>query len=526
MFRFRWQKQNEKSQSISKLPENIKKKCLSPDLLTNKQTLQDVFKNCADFNSHPVYIKNNIKIMFFYLDGFTDKKILKNTILKPLLFDGLPDGLNKISSIGQIIEQQLLPSTPSQKVSKVDKLVDHILKGDLIVLVDGESQALVTSLEGMEHRSIEEPEAEVSIRGPRDGFNESIETNISLVRRRIRSPDLKLEPLTLGKVTQTSVIIAYIEGIAKDTLIKEVQKRVKQIQLDGILEAEYIEEFIQDAPYSPFPQIQNTERPDTVSAGLLEGKVVILVDNTPFALITPMTFWDGFQAAEDSYERFIYITFIRSIRFTMFLTAMFLPAVYVALATFHPKLIPTDLLISIGAARENVPFPIIIEGFFMELLFEGLREAGVRLPKAVGSAVSIVGALVIGEAAVQAGIVSAPLVIVVAATGIASFVAPRYNTGIALRLVRLPMIIFAGFLGLYGVAIGFIVLIIHLVNLRSFDVPYFTPVAPLISKDLKDVLVQSPKWTNWFGPYFTFGHNKLRIKPGQKPGQQESERNL
>ncbi len=237
-----------------------------------------------------------------------------------------------------------------------------------------------------------------------------------------------------------------------------------------------------------------------------------------------MTFWNGFQAVEDYYERFIYTSFIRIIRFILFNAAMYLPSLYVALTTYHPKLMPTTLLISVAAAREGVPFPAIIEALIMEVVFEGLREAGIRLPKAVGSAVSIVGALVIGQAAVQAGIVSAPMVIVVATTGIASFAVPRYNLGTALRLVRFPMLLLAGVFGLYGIVIGFIALIIHLVNLRSFGVPYFTPIAPQIPTDIKDVLVRSPRWTNRFGPIFTFGRNKQRIPPGQVPGPQKGGR--
>ncbi len=330
--------------------------------------------------------------------------------------------------------------------------------------------------------------------------------------------------MSIGELSQTDVAIAYIEGLATEALLDEVRTRLSRIQIDGILESAYIEEFIEDAPYSPFPQIQNTERPDIVIANLLEGKVAILVDNTPFALIVPMTFWNGLQAVEDYYERFIYTSFIRFIRYILFNITMYLPSIYVALITYHPKLIPTTLLISIAAARDSVPFPTIIEALLMELVFEGLREAGIRLPKAVGSAVSIVGALVVGQAAVQAGIVSSPMVIIVATTGIASFSIPRYNLGTALRLVRFPMLILAGMFGLYGIVIGFIVLTIHLVNLRSFGVPYFNPVAPQIPEDLKDVLLRSPRWSNRYGPIFTSGWKKQRTPPGQKPTSQKGGR--
>ena len=467
---------------------------LSADLLTNEQTLKDLFINCSDFITRPIYINGEPKIILFYIEGLTDTKTVDFIVLKPMLFEGLPDGLNKIGNIGEIVKQQLFAHTPVKTISELKTLVDSLLKGELCVLVEGEANALVADMKAPEKRSIEEPSTEVVIRGPKDGFTETLRTNTTLLRKRIRSTRLKMEALTIGELSQTDVVIAYIEGTASETLLQEVRKRLKQIKIDGILESGYIEELIEDAPLTPFPQIQNTERPDIVTSNLLEGKVAILVDNTPFVLIVPMTFWSGLQAVEDYYERFIYTSFIRFVRYILFNIAIYLPSLYVALTTYHPKLLPTPLLISVAAARESTPFPAIIEALIMEFVFEGLREAGIRLPKAIGSAVSIVGALVIGQAAVQAGIVSAPMVIVVATTGIASFSVPRYNLGTAIRLIRFPMLILAGIFGLYGVAIGFIALTIHLVNLHSFGVPYFTPVAPQIPTDLKDVVMRAPRF--------------------------------
>jgi hypothetical protein len=524
MLKFGKRRVNQKLNKKTVLPSHVQTKNLSSDLSLNEQTLKDLFQNCSDFMIRPVQINGEPKILLFYLEGLTDTKTLDLVLLKPLMFQGLPSGLNEVGTLGRIIEQQLLAATPVRTISELGKLVDEILKGNLGILVEGEAKALIADMQGSEQRSVEEPATEVTIRGPRDGFTESLKTNTTLLRKRIRSTRLKLESMSIGELSQTNIAIVYIEGLATETLLNEVRTRLSRIQIDAILESEYIEEFIEDAPYSPFPQIQNTERPDIVIANLLEGKVSILVDNTPFALIVPMTFWNGLQAVEDYYERFIYTSFIRFIRYILFNITIYLPSIYVALTTYHPKLIPTTLLISIAAARDSVPFPAIIEALLMELVFEGLREAGIRLPKPVGSAVSIVGALVIGQAAVQAGIVSAPMVIVVATTGIASFTIPRYNLGTALRLVRFPMLILAGMLGLYGIVIGFIVLTIHLVNLRSFGVPYFTPVAPQIPGDLKDVLLRSPRWSNRYGPFFTLSWKKQRTPPGQKPTSQKGGR--
>lgn len=391
-----------------------------------------------------------------------------------------------------------------EESSSLKEINDKLSAGYIAIFLDGEKYAILINFVLVEERAIEEPTSEMAIRGPKDGFNESLQTNLNLIRQRIRSNHLKFIEYTIGDLTKTSVVVAYIDGIAEQSLVEEVIDRLNKMEVEQLISSELIEELIDDEPYTPFPLIQNTERPDSAIGSLFEGRVVILVDHTPFVLIAPMTFWNGFEATGDVYERFIYVTFIRLLRFLLLLVAVFLPSLYVALTTFHPKLIPTELLISIAATRENVPFPAIIEALTMELVFEALREAGLRLPKAIGQAVSIVGAIVIGQAAVEAGIVSAAMVIVVASTGIASFAIPKYNTEIALRLIRFPMLILAGVLGLFGVVVGFLVLIIHLVNLRSFGVAYFKPMAPQIPTDLKDILIKTPKRKNKSRTLFRF----------------------
>ena len=490
---------------------------LVQDLATNEEVIKGIFQNCSDVIYRHIQANQQAKILLVYIDGMVDTKALEATMLKPLFFEGLPKGLSEVNTIGQMVEQELVAITSVKKVTKVSELVDGVLQANIAILIDDENTALLADLKLLEKRSVEEPQTEVTIRGPRDGFTESLRTNTTLIRRRIKSSKLKVESFTIGELSKTDVAVAYIEGVAPESLLQEVRARLGRIKVDGALGSEIIEEFIEDVPYSPFPQIQNTERPDVLAANLLEGRVGIFVDQTPFNLIIPMTFWSGLQAVEDYYERFIYTTFIRVIRSILFMISLFLPSIYVALTTFHPKLIPTTLLISVAAAREGVPFPAFIEALMMEFVFEGLREAGIRLPKAVGSAVSIVGALVIGQAAVQAGIVSAPMVIVVATTGIASFAIPRYNLGIAIRMLRFMMLLLAGVLGLYGIVIGFIALTIHLVNLRSFGVPYFTPLAPQIPKDMKDFILRAPRWALQHRPAFIAGKRKKRMSTGQKP---------
>ncbi len=505
---------------------NIKNDVLSTDISINLQVLMKEFQNCSDVIFRFIPSSSQIKMAIIYIDGLIDTKTLDQVVLKPTMFEGLPDGLGEVRSSRQILEQQLIAVAQVNTVSTVHDVIDGILKSNITILIDGDTKALIGDLKGFEKRSVEEPSAEISIRGPRDGFTETLRVNTSLVRRRIKSSRLKMESISLGELTQTDIVIAYIEGIAPDSVLEEVRNRVNRIQIDGILDSGYIEDFIEDAPYSPFPQIQNTERPDVVCANLLEGKVAIFVDTTPFTLIVPMTFWAGLQAAEDYYERFLYTTAVRWLRMILLNMSLLLPSLYVAVTTYNHQLIPTNLLISIAAAREGVPFPTMVETLIMEGMFEGLREAGVRLPKPIGSAVSIVGALVIGQAAVQAGIISAPTVIIVATTGISSFAIPRYNLGTAYRLLRFPILILAGFFGLLGIAIGATCILIHLVNLRSFGIPYLTPTAPQIPGNLKDILIRGPRWSMTHRPPLQSGSDKKRIPEGQQPKpKQKSDKN-
>jgi hypothetical protein len=284
-----------------------------------------------------------------------------------------------------------------------------------------------------------------------------------------------------------------------------------------VLESAYIEELLEDQPFSIFPQIMNTERPDVAAANLLEGRVVIMVDGTPFVLIAPTTFYSLIQSPEDYYQRYAFSTAIRWLRYAALVISLLLPSLYVAVLTFHQEMVPTSLFFSIAKSREEIPFPVVVEALIMEITFEALREAGVRLPKQIGSAVSIVGALVIGQAAVSAGIVSAPMVMVVSITGIASFMIPRYSAGIALRLLRLPIILLAGTLGLLGIMLGVISTVVHLCTIRSFGVPYLSPLGPMKGQDMKDVLIRAPWWMLNTRPHLTGNGNEYRQASEQKP---------
>ncbi|HWO96476.1 MAG TPA: spore germination protein [Bacillus sp. (in: firmicutes)] len=478
----------------------------------NIETFRAIYNQCSDviFRSFLIFGKTRASII--YIEGLSDIEGIEEYVLSPLM----KDTANESQPLHEFLENKM-PVSKVKRVCTLADCIESISSGNPILLYEGESNGFSLGLAKWEKRAIEEPTAEVGIRGPREGFSESLEVSTSQLRRIIKSPALKIQSMKIGSYTQTTVALVYIEGIADKTLIEEITNRLKRIEIDGILESEYIEEMIEDNPYSPFPQILSTERPDITCANLLEGRAVILVEGTPFSLIAPISFFSLIQSHEDYYQRFMVSTFIRWLRYGFLGISLLLPSLYVAVQTFHQEMVPSALLLSMAASREAVPFPAVIEALIMEISFEALREAGVRLPKQIGAAVSIVGALVIGQAAVQAGLVSAPMVIVVAITGIASFMIPRYITGIAIRMLRFPMMLLAGTLGLLGIVMGIIAIAIHLCSLRSFGVPYLTPLAPLKVRELKDVLWRSPLWMMDTRPHLTGEFNTYRESSKQAP---------
>ncbi|WP_445487802.1 spore germination protein [Niallia sp. 03133] len=494
-------------------PDEVKENdVLSANLDINLKNLQSIFDTSFDIVFHKFVMTNDIKATLIYIDGAVNTQVLEEHVLTPLLSRKEPMQQSIADSI-----QEKLHIAKKQEIKTIQACVENILIGNCVLLIDTVEKAYALGLMKWEHRPIEEPAGENVVRGPREGFIESLPINLSLIRRKIKTPLLKTESMTIGKYTNTNIAITYIKGLAEEGLLEEVRNRLNQIDLDSVLESGYIEELIEDNPYSPFPQIINTERPDVVASHLLEGRVAVLVDGTPFVLIVPVSFFSLLQSSEDYYQRFLISTAIRILRFIFMFISLLFPSLYIAVVTYHQEMIPTNLLISIAAARESVPFPAFIEALIMEIAFEALREAGVRLPKQIGSAVSIVGALVIGQAAVQAGLVSAPMVIVVATTGIASFMVPYTSQGTALRMLRFPMMFLASTLGLLGIMLGIISIIIHLCSLRSFGVPYLSPIAPLKGKELKDSIIRAPWWKMNTRPHLTGNYNKYRQAGGQKP---------
>jgi len=489
---------------------------LSKTLESNIQYFSSLYKESSDVIFR-TFIVDKKDAAIIYIEGLSDTQQLEQQVLETLLDTSELDETDFLLSI-----KNRLPISNINRVTTISACIDAISTGNPVLLFDGFEEAFSLGLVKFEKRTIEEPQAETSIRGPREGFTESLGINTSLLRRIIKDPALKMKTVHIGKYTKTKVVISFIEGIVDKALIEEIENRLNRINIDGVLESGYIEQFIEDNPYSPFPQVLYTERPDVVCGNLLEGRAVLLIEGTPFSLVAPVSFFSLFQSPEDYYERFWIGAIIRSLRFLFLVIALFLPSIYVSIVTFHQEMIPSALLLSIASAREGIPFPGIVEAIMMEITFEAIREAGVRLPRQVGSAVSIVGALVIGQAAVQAGIVSAPMIIVVSITGIASFMVPRYSIGLAIRLLRFPIIILAGFVGLIGVMLALILLVIHLSTLRSFGLPYLSPIATLQKHPLKDTLIRSPLWKMNRRPQLTGEINAVRqgtnIKPGPNNG--------
>jgi spore germination protein KA len=471
------------------------------DSATLKVRLQFITERLGESSDIIVreFMSSNNKVHFaiLYIDGLTDKKLIHDHIIRPIQSDNVvsiyADRLTTQNAM-QLIKEHISSTSELTQVANLTQALKMVLSGDTAMMIDGIEPILVFGTREWKMRAVAEPETESAVRGPREGFTETLRVNTSLLRRRIRSENLRLETMKAGRRTGTDIVLAYIHDIANPGTLEEVRQRIAAIDTDSILESGYIEEFIEDVPFSIFPQIEHTERVDKAAAAILDGRILIMVDNTPHQLIVPTSFFQFMQASEDYYERPHIAFALRLLRLLVLNVALILPALYVAIVTFHQEMLPTPLLLSIAAAREGIPFPAVAEALLMESMFEVLREAGVRLPKTVGQAVSIVGGLVIGDAAIRAGLVSPAMVIVVATTAISTFAIPAFNASITLRILRFPLIILGAVMGLYGVIFGLLVILIHLSGLQSFGVPYLSPLVHGTADDMLKVLVRPPWW--------------------------------
>ncbi len=449
------------------------------------------------------------RAFILYFDGLVIKDVIWEAILQPLMILSDFDEAARRKGLLEFIGQRLLPSAKYDRGTDYETVIDHVLTGETALFVEGDPSALLLETKGWEHRGVERAQSEMVVRGPLQGFTESLRTNTALVRRSLKSPDLVVEGLKIGRLSRSDVALMYIKGFTNDKLVGEVRRRIKVIDVDFAPESGILEQYIEDFPYTFFPQVTATERPDRVAAFLSEGNVAILVDDNPWAIVAPMTFTTFFHSPEDYYLRWPYANFLRAIRFMAILITLFLPAAYIAVTTFHQEMIPTDLMMAIAASRQGVPFPVFLEVILMEIAFELIREAGVRIPSVIGPTIGIVGAIVLGQAAVAANIVSPILVIIIAIAALSSFVVPNFSASFAIRILRFPFEILAAVLGFYGMAAGMLLLAMHLASIRSFGVPYLSPVAPHRGPSV-DIVTRGQMWKMWHRPSFLRQRDRIR----------------
>ncbi|NLP18515.1 MAG: spore germination protein [Firmicutes bacterium] len=438
-----------------------------------------------------------------YADALVDKKVIDQDIMQPLMhlarLSKPHHPLTKGNTF-KYVEEHLLTIGEITITSQIDTILAGILYGDTALFIDGSPSAILANTKGWSMRAPSEPNVEAVVRGPREGFTETLIVNLGLIRRRLKDPDLAVEIMEIGQRSKTSISLLYVADIASPELIAKLRRRLENISIDGIVDSGYIEQLIEDSTISPFPQILSTERPDKVVANLLEGRAAILVDGTPFALIAPAVWAQFFHSPEDYYERSHIATFIRLIRLLAMTFSLTLPAIYIAFTSFHPEMLPATLALAIAAARSRVPFSLFLEALIMETMVEILREASVRLPGPIGPTIGIVGGLVLGDAAVRAGIVSPLTVIVVAITAIGSFASPSYSGAISFRILRYPLMFLAATFGFYGIIVGLILIIIHVASLESLGVPYLAPYAPFHLEGQKDAILRLPWRYCWKRP--------------------------
>jgi len=470
--------------------EILIEKGLSHELRDNIKLFKQLFAEDNTFILREIENRNDpdIHCCLMFMDGMIDVNIINENVIKPI--NTYSRKTNE--DLFKVLSTQVVQTNSIIASEDINMMLESILYGDTLLLVQGYRSAMIINTKGWKTRSIDEPDLEKVFIGPREGFTESLMLNLSLIRRKILTNDLKFTFRVFGTRTRTKVCICYIKGIVHDSILAELERRLDTIDLDGILGAEYIREFITDAPLSIFNTMYRTERPDTVAGKLLEGRIALLVDGNPSALTLPCMFIENIQANEDYYLQYQASSFNRILRIIALFISTCLPAIYLSLITFHQEMIPTKLLISISNARQGIPFPSIIELLILLIIFDIIREAGTRMPSTIGQAFSIVGALVLGQSAVEARFISSPIVIIVAFTGITSLMLPKMINTII--LARFALLIISSMLGLYGFLFLSTAIAIHAFSLRSFGVPYMSYIMTFEKEDIKDTVIRMPWW--------------------------------
>jgi spore germination protein len=475
-------------------------------------TIQDFFTFAPDLCIRQFQLKTGDNAVLVYLEGLIDKSAINNNILYPLMYE--------IESVSDIWSSSI-------SIAKTDvatlwsDLENAIFQGKSILLINGQTRSVILHTQGWPQRAIKEPQIESTLKGSHQGFVETSGQNIALIRRYLPNRELKIKEYNIGSRGNTRVSMMYLEDVVQPDFVKEMEGRLLQINVDAILNTGELAEFIEDHPISLFPQLIMTERPDSAAAHILQGRVVVVVDHSPSVIVAPVTFSAFFQSVDDYSNRWLIASFLRLLRYLALITTVSLSAVYIAIVSFHYEVLPLALLISIGESRAKVPFPPIVEALLMELALEMLREAGLRLPGPIGQTIGVVGGIVIGQAAVQAGIVSNIMVIIVAITAISSFIIPDYDMSSSLRLLRFPMMLLAAVFGMVGIVIGLMIIGAHLISMESFGISYGSPIAPIRLSDWKDVWIRLPMWKMKKRPVST--HPTQLIRQGaNREGEDQS----
>lgn len=454
-----------------------------------------------DVNFLPVKTKKVTGYLIFIKD-LTDKKAIGELVLRPITeMDYNP----KVKSI-----KDAFLSPEKKEITDLNDLINEVVTGNACLIVKSEKVALSFGLKKFEKRAITEPPTSTVIKGPREGFVESLPVNVSLLRRRIKSPDLKIESLSVGKYSRTDVSLCYIDSVADKDLVKKIRTKLEKIDIDAVLDSSYIAKMLGEHKTSFFKQLGNTEKPDILTAKILEGRVAIMVDGSPIVLTVPYVLAEDFQSPSDYYTSPYTATLSRIIRLLSVIISVFLPAYFVSAELFHLQLIPLSFLLTIVNSIKGIPLSPSLEMFFTLLIFEILNEASVRMPKYVGMVVSIVGGLVLGETAVTAGIISAPTLMIIALSGICLYTVPELEQ--IFSIIRLIFLTIAGSVGGFGLIAATVIFIIYLVSFENYDTPLMAPFSPLIARDLKDGLYKGFLTENKFRPLSINQHNKRRLK--------------
>ena len=467
----------------------------SPD--KNIEMIKEIFDHDATLVSRLFQNQNNtcLKCGIVFIDGMVNDGHINEDIIKPILTNAVVK--NKADLFDQL-QYEIISASNVSRTDDVNKIIEEIVSGSTVLFLENANSALIIDTQQYETRSIEEPVSEKTLRGPREGFTENILTNISMVRRKLKTNHLKLEFRVFGKQSHTKTCICYIDGIVNKKILQELYRRLEDFHMDGVLDVNYIQELIKDSPLSLFDTTGTTERPDVVAAKLLEGRIAIIIDGSPVVLTVPFLFIEYFQSCEDYYVSFYFSSIGRLLRVFSFIFTISIPAIYLSLVTFHQELIPTNLLLSISAARQGVPFPTVIELVALLIIFEILRESGTRMPIPMGESLSIVGALVLGQAAVEARFVGAPIVIIVSITAITGLMISQIK-GASITL-RFAFLLISATLGLYGYIFAIATLLISLFKIRSFGIPYMSNVTSIHLQELKDTAIRAPWWYMKYRP--------------------------